>query len=245
MITSNTIAKKHYHLEEVEIDIDETRKVLKSLSIALERDLSLVDEKIEGKRERAKTDRQILKMTFCGLVLGIGVWLLTSATAEVLGGSLDAWLKALLIEIGIVTLAVMKPRSIWENAGVKLCCLGLIATSFLTLKTGVVEAETRNLQLAKIVSAEVQNYSALSQKSIANSELRPGNQPSNKAKDIEKGAEYTKKLSMLKEEVGKTLSIEAAKQTAIAETAIRALILLLNIIFGHSLIRTFERTKLT
>lgn len=201
--------------------------------------MTLPHDVIEAEEEKVAKSPNfnfiIFRILVCAFFLSTGAWLLISATAETLGGGLDAWLKAGLIEIGLIALAVLNPRDAIEKWFVKTTLLALILASFFVLKSGVAKEEASATKSAILNNTELANLQAKRDSYQANHDALPANYISKRNQVLTQLNAVDNEIKELKRSVLSSKSVNSIESLALSEKIIRGLILALNLIFGHAL----------
>lgn len=242
--------------------------------------------------ERSERSYVEWKASISLIFLSVGAYILMSETSAALGGGVNGWLKAGLLEIGMVALAVARPKSLRHKTAVYLamgaiaaCTLLLLGTNIDTTRektktritaenSSVVRLKDRRAQLVRGTKKQLMDLDQEAEEnkkgltdSIKEAVLLRDQFPENY---VSKRLPYVEKISSLRAEIrldsarinelkrtvtsraeerleeidGKLLAaekragtsgvVDAVQKTALAEKSIRALILCLNIIFGHA-----------
>jgi hypothetical protein len=85
----------------------------------------------------------LLSLVFISFV-SLCSYLLISFTAEALGGDLTAWLMASLLELGAMTLAVVRTRSLLQNLACKLTSAFLVCLTLFLLHGGLSDSHEQS-----------------------------------------------------------------------------------------------------
>ncbi|MFW7382420.1 MAG: hypothetical protein ACOH5I_26725 [Oligoflexus sp.] len=191
----------------------------------------------------------LVDATFYAVIVAIASWLLISSSLEVFGKGPEGWGKAIILELGILGLAVSKSRwgsSLKEMAGFllsKATLIFLVILSFAVLHTGVESQRSEGLTTAESTSTILAEL-------IAERDLWQKTYDSYAENRVSDRRDAMKEISRLNEEIRKeraalsqSLDGSVVNLKSNTEMMIRAALLLLNIIFGHKLAQAMATIK--
>lgn len=168
--------------------------------------------------------------------------LLISASLEVWGYSWQGWLKACVVEGGILFLS-LSPASSTEWWAKRFTSACLILLSFFVLHTGVSQ-ETSSKERSSIVSdAQVTLLQARYDRLQASYDRLPENYLTKRAAAEKVLAEVGQRLSASLVNAQNSASVSAIGKAGMAENLLRACLLVLNLFFAHALIENLIRWR--
>lgn len=204
------------------------------------------------KAQSADTSHQLVSIAsalFCGLIVAIASWLLVSSSLEVFGTGPEGWGKAILLELGILGLAVSKlrfGRSLKEKAHFVLTkgtLVFLVFLSFAVLHTGVESQRSDNLNTVKTNNTtltELTNERDSWQKTY---DSYAENRISDRRDAMKEISRLNEAIRAERAAISQSLDSSVINLKSNTEMMIRAALLLLNIIFGHKLAQTVATVK--
>lgn len=179
------------------------------------------------KKPKKNIDKiKISKLCFFGTVVFAASALLVYFSVEVLGFHTIGWTTSILLEIGIVFLAIATPSNQYEFWFLKVCFVLFVVLSFFILKTG---NETKRLEFIskdKVLTTKMEAIKRLNESH--------DNLPDNRITDRQTLLENVAKLSL---QLNPTVEGLANLGTN-TNLATRCMLLILNLIFSHAFIRT-------
>ena len=192
--------------------VSKEKKPLETSKIAIENEI--------------RNPKKIIVLTFLAVVVAISSGILVIFTVEILGEDLVGWTTAILLEVGILSLAVMKPTRSWEWWIVKVICVFFVGVSFYILHAGT----------------EKNRQNFVSQDQISQLKIKLAGQLMTNAKGMP--IDYlTKKNDALKLAAKELNSVNTGDLERLGDLmvksnlAIRVVLLLLNLIFCHAFVR--------
>ncbi|MFW7382311.1 MAG: hypothetical protein ACOH5I_26175 [Oligoflexus sp.] len=201
-------------------------------------------------KAQSKTQSAVIgSAAFCALIVGIASWLLVDSSLEVFGSEPEGWGKSIILELGILGLAVSKSQfgsSLKEIAGFflsKATLIFLVILSFAVLHTGVESQRSEGLTTAESTSTILTDLTA-------ERDLWQKTYDSYAENRVSDRRDAMKEISRLNEEIRKeraavsqSLDSSVINLKSNTEMMIRAALLLLNIIFGHKLAQAMATIK--
>lgn len=181
-----------------------------------------------------------LEQVFClFMVVGTSV-ILIKASWQIFGQGWEGFLKAFLLEVGILTLAVYQGRNILSRLFSKAGAIVLACLSLFVLHTGI-EGEKGDA-LKSVVEADAELATLKAQRE---SFLRlQGDLPSDhlKRREMLLGAvtDLTSKIEKAKTEISGSHSVKTVKDRYALETLVRIALMFLGTIFAHHLVRRIK-----
>ena len=195
---------------------------------------------------RISNPRLLLSVLFYSLIVILVSTLLLIASLDVFGYTWEGWFKAIALELGILSLAISKfeIRWIWQWTTLKdifgwLLARGtlvfLLFLSFTVLHTGV-ENERANE-----VSSSISTNETLLQLTYERDNWQKihdayaPNRHTDKANALKEVSRLNSAIQKEKKSALSDIEIKVVNMNSQTETMFRAVLLLLNIIFGHKL----------
>lgn len=202
------------------------------------------------RRAQSKTQSaEIGSAAFCALIVGIASWLLVDSSLEVFGSEPKGWGKALILELGILGLAVSKTKlgsSLKEMAGFllsKATFIFLVILSFAVLHTGVESQRSEGLTTAESTSSTLTNLNAERDRWQKTYDDYPENRISDRRDAMQEISRLNTAIRKERAAVSQSLDGSVINLKSNTEMMIRAALLLLNIIFGHKLAQVMATIK--
>ena len=204
----------------------------------------------EDHRAQSKTQSAELgSAAFCALIVGIASWLLVDSSLEVFGSGPEGWGKALILELGILGLAVSKSQlgsSLKEMASFLLTratLIFLVILSFAVLHTGVESQRSENISTAAATNTTLTEL-------VSERDRWQETYDSYSESRVSDRRDAMKEISRLNSEirdervaVSQSLGGSVIHLKSNTEMMVRAALLLLNIIFGHKLAAAVATVK--
>ena len=170
--------------------------------------------------------RNYYVLTFLAVNILVSSAILVVFSVDVLGSSPIGWITAILLEVGILSLAVMNPDKRLEYWLVKGCCCFFVVVSFLILHSGN-EANRLNLVTdGKLARLNIK----LVERLIVNFDNMPSDHTTKKSETLKQAAN-----SLMSTATGDTA--RASNLISLSNLAIRIVLLMLNLIFVHAFCR--------
>ena len=166
--------------------------------------------------------------------------LLISATSKALGNDLIAWSQAALLEIGALTLAVIKPHSWFENLTFKLTSAFLIGLTLFVLHNNNLTHVTSGLRQEDVIKQKLTNLTEIKNLTVNNISALQQNQ-------VTKRQQLISQLERINADISQNLTSFSTSQSQVlvsrvghADFMLRVSLILLNILFGRLLISRFS-----
>ncbi|GAB4279537.1 MAG: hypothetical protein Tsb0018_09290 [Opitutales bacterium] len=202
------------------------------------------------RRAQSKSQSAVIgSAAFCALIVGIASWLLVDSSLEVFGSGPEGWGKALILELGILGLAVSGTKlgsSLKEMAGFflsKATLIFLVILSFAVLHTGVESQRFEGLTSAEAKSSTLTDLTAERDRWQKTYDSYAENRVSDRRDAMKEISRLNAEIKAERAAVSKSLDGAVINLRSNTEMMIRAALLLLNIIFGHKLARTVATIK--
>lgn len=176
------------------------------------------------------------------IVLGAS-WLLIRSSAEVFGFTPDGWLKALLLELGILGLSLYKSEDELLRYGSKLGAAALIALSVMALHTGVKKSEAKELSAVAIKSETLSFLREDRSRILAAHDALPETHITKRNALMEKVQALSSRIEEEKEKAGETAQAKVIEDSHMVESLMRLALMFLNIIFSHRLAALLKRSQ--
>ncbi|MBP9706512.1 MAG: hypothetical protein KBD78_02650 [Oligoflexales bacterium] len=162
--------------------------------------------------------------------------LLISATSKALGNSPTAWSQAALLEIGALTLAVIKPHSWFENLTFKLTSVFLIGLTLFVLHNSNLTHVTSGLRQEDAINQKLANLTEIKNLTVNNISALQHIQ-------VTKRQQLISQLERINADISQNLTSFSTSQSQVlvsrvghADFLLRVSLLLLNILFGRLLL---------
>ena len=210
------------------------------------------DSNVESSQsvERRETQSaEIGSTVFYALIVAIASWLLISSSLEVFGKGPEGWGKAIILELGILGLAVSKSQfgsSLKEIAGFllsKATLIFLVILSFAVLHTGVESQRSEGLTRAEAKSSTLTDLTAERDRWQKTYDSYAENRVSDRRDAMKEISRLNVEIRAERAAVSKSLDGSVINLKSNTEMMIRAALLLLNIIFGHKLAQAMATIK--
>ena len=166
--------------------------------------------------------------------------LLIAATSKALGNDLIAWSQAALLEIGALTLAVIKPHSWFENLTFKLTSAFLIGLTLFVLHNNNLTHVTSGLRQEDVIKQKLTNLTEIKNLTVNNISALQQNQ-------VTKRQQLISQLERINADISQNLTSFSTSQSQVlvsrvghADFMLRVSLILLNILFGRLLISRFS-----
>ena len=210
--------------------------------------LKLADSAERRAQSKSKS-AEIGSAAFCALIVGIASWLLVDSSLEVFGSGPEGWGKALILELGILGLAVSRSQfgsSLKEIAGFllsKATLIFLVILSFAVLHTGVESQRSEGLTSAEAKSSTLTDLTAERDRWQKTYDSFAENRVSDRRDAMKEISRLNVEIRAERAAVSKSLDGSVINLKSNTEMMIRAALLLLNIIFGHKLAQAMATMK--
>ncbi len=199
--------------------------------------------------EIAAQSTKIMNAAFYALIVAIASWLLISSSLEVFGNGSEGWGKAIILELGILGLAVSKTKlgsSLKEIAGFllsKATLIFLVFLSFSVLHTGVESQRSEGLTTAESTSTIIADLISERDDWQKTYDDYAENRISDRRDALKKISRLNAEIKAERAAISKSLDGSVINLKSNTEKMIRAALLLLNIIFGHKLAQAMATIK--
>ena len=193
--------------------------------------------------EESSSDRPIqwVELTSYLLITSSATAVLVSSALEVFGYSWEGWIKALLLEIGIISLVSMRTTSFIKKVGLSTGLCFLVLLSFFVLHTGV-KASQDELTIELVTNDTViKSLKAEKDRYLENHDSLPLTHVTKRTALMTKVSELNEKIQRYTTKINTTASSVDLK--AYSEVLVRAALLMLNLIFGHKLLTLIAHTN--
>ncbi len=197
--------------------------------------------------QNKKQSAEIGGAAFCALIVGIASWLLINSSLEVFGNGSEGWGKAIILELGILGLAVSKTQwgtSLKEMSGFlfsKATLIFLVILSFAVLHTGVESQRTEGLTTAE--STILADLTAERDRWQQTYNSYAENRVSDRRDALKEISRLNAEIRAERADLSQSLDGSVINLKSNTEMMIRAALLLLNIIFGHKLAQAMATIK--
>jgi hypothetical protein len=163
--------------------------------------------------------------------------LLISASVEVFGYSWQGWLKACLLEAGILLFAVSKAHGPTEWLIKRLSAAFLISLSLFILHSGV--EINRQKQLVSVTTDDIglKNIQERRARLLANHDKMPENYTIRREEVMVRVEAIDNEIEEKLEALKLLAPVQALNLSSMAETLMRVALLLISIIFSHAFVR--------
>jgi hypothetical protein len=185
-----------------------------------------------------------LQVVVCAaVVLGASTLLVTSSVT-VFGQTWEGWLKAILLEVGIVGLSVYRPAGLVQFLVSRGGALLLVALSLLVLHAGVKNDASQAVAAATSSSAEVAELRKERLHLEALLETLPREHVTRRETIIRLLSENSARSQGARIRSQESVSVQASERLYTVEALMRAALMFLNISFAHGLIRRVRSSAL-
>jgi hypothetical protein len=162
----------------------------------------------------------------------------------VFGQTWEGWLKATLLEVGIVGLSVYRPTGLTQVLVSRGGALLLVALSLLVLHAGVKNAASQAVAAATSSSAEVADLRKERLHLEALLETLPREHVTRRETIIRLLSENSARSQGARIRSQESVSVQASERLYTVEALMRAALMFLNISFAHGLIRRVRSSAL-
>lgn len=199
---------------------------------------------IEGRPQKFSTGpktnfRPLFSSAFSLLVVVCATLILVKASAEALGGSgsLMAWTKALLLELGVLGLSAYEGP---DKLQAKVGAFFLICVAFFVLHAGVKSDEARKTAAIEAESDAIQSLKDQQKLLLEIGRNLPDAHLTRKQKVADELSVISARLDEKRSEISSGLSVSAEKEIHLAEILLRLGFLFLNIFFARRLVEIWK-----
>jgi hypothetical protein len=177
------------------------------------------------------------------IVAGISA-LLISASLEVFGQTWQGWLKALLLEVGILYLSLCRCPTVLILALKRTTAAALIFLSLFVLKTGAMTDSLSRQKQAEASDSESKILKNRYERLSADYNSLPGNYTTRRKEVQQDLAKAEQALSAKFADFKNSASSAAIAQTGIAEILLRICLVAMNLFFTHDFIYRIKKLNL-
>ncbi len=182
--------------------------------------------------------------TFLSLTIVVAAsWILVFSSAEVFGFTLHGWLKAILLELGILGLFLYESKDDLKKWGSRLASAALICLSFFVLHTGVQKNSAQQLSTA---AASSENLTLLRQdrsRLISAHDALPETHVTKRNVLMMEVQKLSDRIEMGKAKASESLEVKVIQSSHMVETLMRLVLIFLNLIFSHRLRASLKGPK--
>ena len=210
--------------------------------------LKIVDSP-ESRAQNKTQSAEIGSAAFCALIVAIASWLLINSSLEVFGNNVEGWGKAIILELGILGLAVSKIQlgsTLKEMTAFlfsKATLIFLVILSFAVLHTGVETQRSERLGDAESTSNTLLDLTAERDQWQKTYDSYAENRISDRRDAMKEISRLNAGIRAERAAVSKSLDGSVINLKSNTEMLMRAALLLLNIIFGHKLAQAMATIK--
>lgn len=187
---------------------------------------------------------EILQQIFCLLmVIGTSV-ILIKASWQVFGPGWEGFLKAFLLEAGILTLSVYRGRKILSLMVSRAGAIGLACLSLFVLHTGVEGAQAEALKSAVEADSELIALKVQRDRLLTLQDELPSDHF--KRREVLLGAvnDLTLKIEKAKNQIAAGQTTKTIKNQHVLETLIRIALMFIGTVFTHHLVSRIKEFNL-
>jgi hypothetical protein len=185
-----------------------------------------------------------LQVVVCAAVVLGASTLLVRSSATVFGQTWEGWLKAILLEVGIVGLSVYRPTGLAQFFVSRGGALLLIALSLLVLHAGIKSDATQAVAAAMSSSAEVEDLRKERSHLEALLETLPKEHLTRREGVVRLLSENSERLHGARTRSEESATVQAIERHYMVEALMRGALMFLNISFAHGLIRRVRSSAL-
>jgi hypothetical protein len=185
-----------------------------------------------------------LQVAVCAVVVLGASTLLVRSSVTVFGETWEGWLKAILLEVGIVGLSVYRPTGLVQFLVSRGGALLLVALSLLVLHAGVKNDALQALAAATNSSAEVEDLRKERHHLEALLETLPKEHVTRREATLRLLGENSARSQAARIRSQESASVQASERLYTVEALMRAALMFLNISFAHGLIRRVRSSAL-
>jgi hypothetical protein len=185
-----------------------------------------------------------LQVAVCAAVVLGASTLLVRSSVTVFGQTWEGWLKAILLEVGIVGLSVYRPTGLTQVLVSRGGALLLVALSLLVLHAGVKNDASQAVAAATSSSAEVEDLRKERLHLEALLETLPKEHITRREATIRLLGENSARSQAARIRSQESVSVQASERLYTVEALMRAALMFLNISFAHGLIRRVRSSAL-
>lgn len=185
----------------------------------------------------------ILEQVFClFMVIGTSI-ILIKASWQVFGSGWEGFLKAFLLEVGILTLAVYRSRNILSHVFSKAGAIALACLSLFVLHTGVTGAQEEALKSVTETDAELTTLKVQRDRLLQLQDDLPSDHFKRREVLLGSVTDLTSKIEKAKTEISGSQTSKTVKDRYTLETLIRIALMYLGAIFAHHLVRRINESN--
>lgn len=174
-------------------------------------------------------------------VIAMASGLLMYSSAEAFGDGWVSYLKAALLEVAIVSLSIWKTKNVWSLIVARFFALAAIMLSLLVLHAGVQKSEDLNLSMLSATSEDIGMLKRQFASAIgAHDQLDPS-WVSKRQAAMEKAEEIRIKIKEAESNIQQGGAATTVQKLHLAESGLRVVLLVLNILFSHHLMSLAQR----
>lgn len=175
------------------------------------------------------------------IVVALASGLLMYSSAAAFGEGWIAYLKAALLEVAIISLSIWKTTNVWSRVLTRFLAFAAITLSLLVLHAGVQKNEDLTLSALSAKSEDVEMLRKQFASAIASHDQLDPSWVSKRQAAMEKAEEIRLKIKEAELKIQQGSSANTVHQLHLAESGLRALLLILNILFSHHLMSLAQR----
>jgi hypothetical protein len=185
-----------------------------------------------------------LQVAVCAAVVLGASTLLVRSSVTVFGQTWEGWLKAILLEVGIVGLSVYRPAGLAQFLVARGGALLLVSLSLLVLHAGVKNDASQAVAAATHSSAEVEDLRKERLHLETLLETLPKEHVTRREATIRLLSENSARSQGARLRSQESVSVQAVERLYTVEALMRAALMFLNISFAHGLIRRVRSSAL-
>jgi low affinity Fe/Cu permease len=159
--------------------------------------------------------------------------LLMMKTAAALGGSHEAWVQAVLIEVGITCLSLRRATSVWSFLAYRMAALALVCLSVFLLQTSSLREHAAKVHQVVTSNDRVTDLVGIKESLTAQLAALPVSYVTKREQLTADLKRIADELAIIKKETREGGEVSVLNQVYLAESLIRLALVALSIFFAH------------
>ena len=239
------------------IEVLHEQEMKKALNVVKERTIIDDKSKCEDEKDPLISSRidpvsqcpKIINATFYATIVTLASWLLIQSSLEIFGNTPEGWCKAILLELGILGLASSKfnlgttVNDLLSFILSKSTLLFLLILSFAVLHTGVESQRSEHLTSAESTNSTLASLIKERDDWQNTHDSYATNRVTDRRDAMKEISRLNAEIRVERASLSQNLNGSVIHLKSNTEMMLRAALLLLNIIYGHKLVRTMAKMK--
>ncbi|MDQ3232977.1 MAG: hypothetical protein M3Q07_14255 [Pseudobdellovibrionaceae bacterium] len=219
--------------EQIQTEIDRLKRLGLMTEITCSSAGNNIQKQPEKNPENTPPDNSI-ELGVCILVAVCAAGILVKNTAEVWNYSVEGWIKAAILEIGICGFSIYRPHDIVLNVLTKLVAGALIGLSLMTQYTGVARHESNAVSMVESSEETINNLRSALTLAVKTHKSAAKWQKAETLKEVNKATEKLNQALEAKQKPAAALvaDVSVVKLSSVVELCYRAAFMLVLIGFS-------------